>query len=119
MTAEDRLQIAVTQLLDYMQHSLKFIWFHVANEGGIKLPIQVCRKRKAMGVKAGVPDIILIKPGGQVIQIELKTAKGQLNSNQRAWRNRSRELEIPYYICRSIDEVKAIVEKECQDKGIK
>jgi hypothetical protein len=112
MTAEDHLQIAVADMLDVLAERHGFIWLHSPNEGGLRLPVQVCRKRKRMGVKAGCPDIILMKRGGQVVQIELKTAKGRMNSNQKAWQRRSVELGIPYYICRSVEEVQAVLKAE-------
>lgn len=40
---------------------------------------------------AGVPDRILITPGGRVIFVELKTKTGHLDGLQRIWQKRLRD----------------------------
>jgi hypothetical protein len=55
-------------------------WFHVGN-GGFRRPIEAAIM-KGQGVKAGVPDIILIC-GGQTYGLELKAEGGRLSPQQK------------------------------------
>jgi len=54
--SEDNLQIAVCKLLD----AIKLDWFHCPNGG--KRNYWTGANLKKMGVKAGVPDVIIINP---------------------------------------------------------
>lgn len=81
MTKEDQLQIACARYLDYQG----VLWCHVANErqtsparGG---------KLKAMGVKKGVPDILVFEPRGQCpgMAIELKVGRNKTTKEQEGW----------------------------------
>lgn len=118
MTAEDYLQIAVADMLDVLAERHGFIWYHVPNEGGLRLPAQVCRKRKRMGVKAGCPDVHIDLEGGRTVKIELKAPKtatsrgGVMSGSQKTWRRRCNKLGIPYHICRSVEEVQAVLKAE-------
>jgi hypothetical protein len=55
-------------------------WFHPANGG--KRSIREAKTFKAIGVVAGVPDLILIKDG-KAYGLELKAEKGRLSPAQR------------------------------------
>lgn len=91
-TEEDE-QRTLAQWLDL--HGIT--WFHVPNQRGT-------RKRYemgilwALGVKAGVPDVIILdppprRPEVRGVAIELKRRiGGQLSANQRWWLSRLREL---------------------------
>lgn len=81
MVKEDQLQIACARYLDYQ----RVLWCHVANErqtswarGG---------KLKAMGVKKGVPDILIFEPKGQFkgMAIELKVGRNKPTRQQESW----------------------------------
>ena len=65
---EDALQIATARLLD----STGLVWTHVPN-GGLRNKI-VAAKLKRMGVKAGVPDVLIFNPAAENcgVAIELK-----------------------------------------------
>lgn len=71
--------------------------FHPAN-GGFRKPIEAAIL-KGLGVKSGVPDIIIIK-AGKTYAIELKTAKGVVSDNQKkaiaAMRQAGAETHIAY-----------------------
>ena len=60
---------------------------------------------KAAGVKAGVPDIALIKQGGAVAFIEIKTDKGRPSPAQEEWFDWFDQNSIPYAVCRSLGDV--------------
>lgn len=53
--------------------------FHPAN-GGYRRPIEASIL-KGLGVKSGVPDLIIIK-SGKTFALELKTSAGKLSDNQ-------------------------------------
>ena len=71
--------------------------FHIPN-GGSRNIIEATKLKK-MGVKAGVPDLQLIIPNGQVhgLWIELKAQKGKLQPSQKIMIQR---LEAQGYICK-------------------
>lgn len=87
MTAEEMLQIQVIDWAYYntWKYPQLELMFHVANEGkrskvqGVKL--------KRMGLKRGVPDLILPCGNGKYsgLYIELKTEKGRPTTEQKAW----------------------------------
>src|SRR5262249_9297869 len=55
-------------------------WFHVGN-GGWRSPVEA-KVLKSLGVRPGVPDLILIREG-KTFGLELKTEIGKLTSVQR------------------------------------
>lgn len=79
-------------------------WFHPANGGG--------RSRaeagvlKALGVKSGVPDVMIVC-AGRVFGIELKTNKGRLSPAQTERHAILRDAGCPVEIARSVDDVDA------------
>ena len=79
---EDDFQIAVAKLLD--AYGLK--WFHCPNGGSRNA--REGAKFKRMGVKAGVPDIIIINTtieGDVGMAIELKVGKNTRSKPQTDW----------------------------------
>lgn len=115
---EDELQIAVAQYLD----ARKIPWFHPANER--KTPVRVDKmgryyspsgnKLKAKGVKAGLPDCIILKPK---MVIELKIKGNKPTPSQERWLNIFRLLGWPAYVCETLDEVMEIVERAINGKS--
>src|SRR5512138_903031 len=80
--SEDEIQIAVAAKL--REAGVPF--FHVANER--RTTPRQGAKLKAMGVSAGVPDIIAVMPaavGRGPFALELKTERGRLSPAQRKW----------------------------------
>jgi hypothetical protein len=56
-----------------------------------------------MGVHPGFADLVLVSEG-RVAFLEVKTAKGQLSGDQRAFRDAIRAQGLHYAVVRSIDE---------------
>ena len=104
MTETD-LQKSVVQWLDLVKPDA--YWFHVPNES--KAHINHRRKLKAMGVKAGVADLVFVMPGGRVGFIELKHGKGRQSDSQKGFANAMAVLGAPYQLARSIGEVEGIL----------
>jgi hypothetical protein len=106
---ERDLQFAVMKYLRVAAPNVEAI--HIPN-GGYRRKIEAALL-KGMGVKAGVGDILLMWRPGQLAFIELKSAKGRLSPDQQAFSIRMTELEIPYGVCTSIDEVRACLTTWC------
>ena len=86
--------------------------FHPPN-GGHRRKATAARM-KAMGAKAGVPDLCLpvactMRDGTRygALWIELKSKTGRLRDSQRQWRNRLRRHGHAWALCRSFDDAKA------------
>ncbi len=112
---------------DFQKDCVKFLnaallpyWrvVHVPNggtTGGHKAKI-VGGIRKAMGVREGFPDLMLVGPG-RCVAIELKAAgrRGKvLSEAQEEWRDWFKHVGLPWFLARSIDDVIAA----CQDAGV-
>jgi hypothetical protein len=110
---EDDLQRAVAQYLDI--HG--WLWCHCPNGG--KRNAREAARLKGMGVKPGVPDVLIFETwcevrgseptvfefSGHGIAIELKSPKGRTTKTQDAWLAGLRRRGWKTAVCRSIDEV--------------
>lgn len=61
------------------------------------------------GVRAGVPDIVIIRSEGVAAFLEVKTETGRLSSSQIEWRDWCSEHRVPYAVVRSIGDVEAFL----------
>jgi len=85
-------------------------WFcHVPNggarsaaEGGIF---------KALGVIAGVADILIIPQGGRAHWLEIKSDRGAQSSAQKTFQNVMIALGCPYAVIRSVDEADTVLRR--------
>jgi hypothetical protein len=94
-------------------------WNNRPNERGLLFMVQntVKSKRegailKGMGLIAGVSDMIYLRPNGQPIFVELKTAEGRQSPAQIEWAHRIGEAGYTYVVIRSLEEFKALCEEE-------
>ncbi len=97
---EDQEQITVmswAHRVKFKDGRLSDYLFHIPN-GGSRNIIEATKLKK-MGVKAGVPDLQLIVPNGEVhgLWIELKAQKGKLQPSQQIMIQR---LEAQGYLCK-------------------
>ena len=103
---EELLQRSVVEYL--LVTKPQCLWYHPPNGGG--------RSRaeagifKAMGTKAGVPDLAFILPEGQAAFIELKAEGRRLSQAQIEFRTAAEGLGAKYAVCHTIDEVKDALE---------
>jgi len=86
----------------------QMLWFHVPNSSGNR-GARLGGILKSMGVKAGVPDLVLILPHGVAGFIELKAGEGKLTPAQEAFRDRALALGCFYAEARSLEEVQGIL----------
>lgn len=68
-------------------------------------------KFKAMGVIAGVSDLIYLKPGGVPILIELKIESGAQSDVQKKWELKVISAGYQYIVCRSLEDFIKILVK--------
>lgn len=67
---------------------------------------------KAMGLVAGVSDMILLRPERPPLCIELKTENGRQGERQKWWQVVAEETGADYVLIRSLDEFKALFGKQ-------
>ncbi len=102
---EEMFQRAVARYLDLALPE-DAVWFHPPNGGArSKAAAGIF---KAMGVKAGVPDLIVIYQG-QVVAIELKAPGGTLSKAQKAMHERLMLAGALVYTATRIEEVEGFL----------
>jgi hypothetical protein len=101
--SEHALQAAVCQ---YMDVALRPGLYYLAIPNGGLRKIQVARKLKAEGVRAGVADLQILMEEGRSAWIELKIKGGSLSPVQKDFRNVCRALGHPWTMAKTVDEAK-------------
>ena len=104
---EQQIQRAVVQYLGIMENLGELTFFHVPN-GGRRTKTEASIF-KGLGVRAGVPDLVLLFPGGKCAFVEIKADKGRLSAAQKAFRNTAEAMGFPFLEARGVDEVERFV----------
>lgn len=88
---------------------------HHSPNGGKRNAIEAA-KFKAMGVRAGFPDLILCvaRQGYHGLFVELKTAKGRQSDNQKYYQAVLEEQGYKYVVIRSIEDFIATINEYMQ-----
>ena len=60
-------------------------------------------------MRPGVPDLVLLFPGGRCACIEIKADKGRLSASQKAFKKSAENFGFPFAECRGVDEVERFV----------
>ena len=109
---EDDFQKSVARYLD----SLGVVWFHSPNE--IKAKVQYLSKRKQMGVKSGVPDVLILESNKQYkgLAIELKAGYNKPSEAQIEWINKLTKVGFKAIWSNSLDEVLNIIDNYLVDR---
>ena len=97
---EQALQVAVADYLRLVLPPTVF-WSAVGHGGGGRVRGAIL---KAMGLRAGVPDLFLIH-GGRAYFIELKTPTGRISTAQMVAHDAIERAGATVAICRSVDAV--------------
>ena len=103
---EDRLQYECTTWFWNAYPKLRKTLFAVPN-GGWRNPREA-QKLKSTGVVPGVADLLFIHKA-KVYCIEMKTATGRQQPVQKEWQRIIEEQGVDYFICRSLDEFKKLL----------
>jgi hypothetical protein len=115
--SEHALQVAVAHMLQLVLDP-DLTWWSAIDHGVGKLSRRSAGMMKARGVKAGLPDFIIMAHVrgrqtimlGTVIGIELKTDTGKLSPSQREVADAWLAMGHKIYVARSLEEVQAILE---------
>lgn len=97
---EQAFQIALCRYLDVALPP-DAVYFAIPN--GFKRTKAEAGIAKAMGQKAGMPDLMVVSPHG-CVGLECKAAKGSLNAAQRAMAADLYDAGVPVAIVRTIEE---------------
>ena len=93
---ESDIQIEVVEWLKSKQSDYRIRFFSIPNEGQRK--VWFLNKLVRMGLKSGVPDLILEFPKGRMVYLEIKAEKGKLSETQQNWLKVSNVFKTPHYI---------------------
>lgn len=117
---EASLQKAVVQLLRRFEDMGKLTFFAVMNEG--KRSPKSQGWAKAMGLRAGVPDLVILVPPmvplegirgatsqPRTIFLELKAGKNTLTEAQKDWANWLSDAKFTWAEIRSVEEVNTLL----------
>jgi VRR-NUC domain len=80
-----------------------WIFWHTPN-GELRDSARALSKLTAMGMLAGVPDIVAISPEGKVHFLEFKSENGALDQAQRDFQLWAIRANLPHSVVRSVDE---------------
>jgi len=87
------------------------IFFHsVPNEAAGRNKVAHMQLISA-GLRAGVADMVVWLPDG-IAYVEVKTATGDQSKRQKAFEGKCKDYGIRYYLVRSVDDVKRIVDSK-------
>jgi hypothetical protein len=107
---EEQLQRSVVDLLRLYEARGSLTFTHCPN-GGYRTPAEAGMFR-SLGVRAGIPDLLVWLPSGGHFQIELKAGSGKLSPAQLAWHATITSLGHRVYVCRSVDDVERCLRAE-------
>ena len=93
---ESDIQIEVVQWLKSKQSDYRMRFFSIPNEGQRK--VWFLNKLVRMGLKSGVPDLVIEFPEGRMVYLEIKTEKGKLSETQQNWLKVSKVFHTPHYV---------------------
>jgi hypothetical protein len=68
------------------------------------------KQYKAMGLRPGAPDLVVLYPPGTVTFVEVKTATGRQSQHQKNFQRLASEAGINYVVVRSVEDVVDIIE---------
>ena len=78
--------------------------FMVGNDNAGKITQARAGRLKAMGLRAGISDLVIISSDGRVHFLEVKTATGRLSESQERFSDLCLKKAWPYAVVRSVDE---------------
>ena len=79
------------------------------NPTGVAVPLG--QKHAVRYGNPGAPDVLAIVPGGRLLAVECKSARGRQRPEQRAWQLRCEAVGGVYVVARSVEDVERAVRK--------
>jgi hypothetical protein len=107
---EQTLQI---QVANYLRVALRPPTFWTSLDHAAKLGPVAGAMRKKRGVRAGLPDLLVMRAcdfSTVVIGIELKATKGVVSDAQEEMKRSFKAVNADYYVCRTLPEVLHVLE---------
>ena len=89
-------------------HEPQFLCFSVPNEAIQKMAWKQINMFKAMGLKSGVSDVIVLLEG-KVLFVEFKAEKGVQTPKQKDFQQAVETLGFEYHICRSLEQFQKVI----------
>ena len=105
MTSEDKLQAECFQWAWNNFPELRKLFFAVPNETGKKNPIQQARA-KAMGLVAGVADLVFVGGKKPILFVEMKLPSGSQSPEQKVFEKKVSERGLDYILIRDFETFK-------------
>ena len=106
---ESDIQIDVVNWLKSKHSDYRMRFFSIPNEGQRK--VWFLNKLVRMGLKSGVPDLVIEFPQGRMVYLEIKAEKGKLSETHQNWLKVSNVFKTPHYIIKgSLDANLSVLE---------
>lgn len=102
---EAKLQATCFQWAYNTYPGIRGFIFHIPNGGS--RDVREAMTMRAIGVTAGIPDVLLIYP--VIIAFEFKSETGRLSEAQNAIHKKWTEKGIPVHVVKSFDQFKDII----------
>lgn len=103
--AESNIQCAI---VSYLRWALPHGYlFHSVPNGGYSLPEATAKRLKREGLRPGVGDLAIIKAGGWIAYLEVKTEEGIQSDDQIIFADWCGHHNVEYAVVRSVDEAEA------------
>ena len=100
---EDAVQRGCCQILDGLWRAGRLRYFHVPNGG--KRTKAEAGIFSTIGVKPGVPDLVIVLTGGRALWVEVKASRGTLSDAQEDWRDALQDLGHEWHMIRDAAEL--------------
>jgi hypothetical protein len=103
LSLEEKFQVAVVELLQLYERRGCLVYAHIPN--GLRRTKATGGRLKAMGVRPGVPDLVLWLPHGRLLMLELKWGKGEVSEAQAVFHRVMGRLGHCVVVCYTLEEV--------------
>lgn len=119
-TEEDHIQYQIVCYLDVSPRYKDVLYVHVPNEGRGKISFNQMNKIKALGVKAGVSDLLFFeaRQGYHGLAIEVKTQTGTVSKAQRTFLANLKHRGWLTAVARSFEQAKQIIDDYFQSNQL-
>lgn len=111
---EEALQRSIVEWMEWNRKrwEKRMFYFSVPNQRGTRSRAEMGVLR-ALGVRPGVADLVLVTEGARVIFVELKAPgkEGDLSPHQREFLERCTRLHVPYFVESSLEGFQEILER--------